>query len=204
METAGLETYSEEYYKYLQNRSGARKFVRKLYLSDIKRYCLGRTLDFGCGVGELLKILPKGSRGYEVNKVLVDSCQKSGLPIFFYDAEKDNYRFEDIEHGYYGSFTMNHVLEHLENSSEVIDKIFSACSRLGIKRIVFTVPGYKGFLSDKTHLTFIDEDYFMNNGLFDNKYYQLRKLKYFPFNIKLISKIFIHNELRIVFDERVH
>ena len=100
------------------------------------------------------------------------------------------------------TFTMNHVLEHLENSSNVINKIFESCNRLGIKRVVFTVPGHKGYKSDATHETFINMDYLKKTGVTENKYYRLSTNKYFPVNSEAFSRYFTHNELRLVFDKR--
>lgn len=196
------EIYSHEYFDYLHNRSSFRKRVRSFYLNDIKKYCIGKTIDFGCGVGELLKILPHGSTGFEVNKVVVEFCKKNGMDVKLYIPEKDNYEFQMIEAGSYETFTMNHVLEHLERSSDVISKIFGSCNRLGIKRIVFTVPGHKGYKSDATHQTFINMDYLMESGVTSNKYYKLRVNKYFPVNSEAFSRYFTHNELRLVFDKR--
>src|SRR6185436_4468474 len=123
MTATAEEIYSQDYFDYLHNRSSFRKRIRTLYLNDIKKYCIGKTIDFGCGVGELLKILPAGSIGYEVNKVVVDHCQKNGLNIHLYVPEEDNYELKMIEAGKYETFTMNHVLEHLDRSSDIINKI---------------------------------------------------------------------------------
>ena len=196
------EIYSQDYFEYLKNRSPIRKKVRTIYLNDIKKYCLGKTIDFGCGVGELLKTLPPGSAGFEVNKVVVDFCKKNGLNVNLYVPGEDDYNFRMIESGNYETFTMNHVLEHLENSYAIINKIFESCTRLGIKRIVFTVPGHKGYQSDATHQTFINMDYLKRTGITDSKYYQLRVNKYFPVNSEGFSRLFTHNELRLVFDKR--
>jgi len=202
MTATAEEIYSQDYFEYLNSRSPIRKRVRTIYLNDIRKYCIGKTIDFGCGVGELLKTLPAGSVGFEVNKVVVEFCKKNGLNVNLYVPEEDNYNFRMIEAGSYESFTMNHVLEHLGNSYEVINKIFESCDRLGIKRIVFTVPGHKGYKSDSTHQTFINMDYLTKSGVCDNKYYQLRVNKYFPVNSEAFSRLFTHNELRLVFDKR--
>lgn len=202
MTATAEEIYSQVYFDYLNNRSSFRRKVRKLYLNDIKKYCIGKTIDFGCGVGELLKLLPAGSIGYEVNKVVVDFSKQNGLNINLYVPETDNYNFNMIEQDKYETFTMNHVLEHLENSYEVMNKIFASCARLEIKRIVFTVPGHKGYQTDKTHQTFINMDYMNRTGALDNKYYALTMNKYFPLNSEAFSKYFTHNELRLVFDKR--
>ena len=202
MTATAEEIYSQDYFEYLKNRSPLRKKVRTIYLNDIKKYCLGKTIDFGCGVGELLKTLPAGSVGFEVNKVVVAFCKKNGLNVNLYVPEEDDYNFRMIEAGNYETFTMNHVLEHLENSFEVINKIFESCARLGIQRIVFTVPGHKGYQSDATHQTFINMDYLKRTGVTDSKHFQLRVNKYFPVNLEAFSRLFTHNELRLVFDKR--
>jgi 2-polyprenyl-3-methyl-5-hydroxy-6-metoxy-1,4-benzoquinol methylase len=202
MTATAEEIYSNDYFNYLHNRSSFRRKVRTLYLNDIKKYCIGRTIDFGCGVGELLKTLPEGSIGFEVNKVVVGFCKKNGLNVDLYVPEEDNYDLKMIGPGEYETFTMNHVLEHLESSSKVITKIFESCNRLGIKRIVFTVPGHKGYKADATHQTFINMDYLIKTGITDNKYYELKVNKYFPVNSESFSKFFTHNELRLVFDKR--
>lgn len=202
MTATAEEIYSKDYFDYLHNRSSFRKKVRTFYLNDIKKYCVGKTIDFGCGVGELLKILPEGSVGFEVNKVVVDFCKKNGLTVNLYVPEEDNYEFRMIEPGKFESFTMNHVLEHLEQSSEVISRIFESCARLGIKRVVFTVPGHKGYKTDATHQTFINMDYLIKSGITGNKYYNLKLNKYFPLNSETFSRYFTHNELRLVFDKR--
>ena len=202
MTATAEEIYSKDYFEYLNNRSSFRKKIRTLYLNDIRKYCIGKTIDFGCGVGELLKILPAGSIGYEVNKVVVAFCQKNGLNIHLYIPAEDNYEFKMIQPGKYQTFTMNHVLEHLERSYDVMNKIFESCNRLGIKRIVFTVPGHKGYKSDATHQTFINISYLEQNGIIENKHYQLTLNKYFPVNSEAFSRYFTHNELRLVFDKK--
>jgi len=202
MEPVKEGLYAEEYLFYLRNRNFIRKLIRRIYLLDIRKYCKGKAIDFGCGVGELLSKLPEGSIGFEINSLAIDFCRSQGLTVLHYFPEKDNYNFEMIPEGKYITFTMNHVLEHIENSFAVIEKIFESCSRLGIERIVFTVPGYKGFNYDKTHRTFIDVKYFSDNGLLNNKNYELRLSKYFPVNNAKFGHYFTHNELRLVFDKR--
>jgi 2-polyprenyl-3-methyl-5-hydroxy-6-metoxy-1,4-benzoquinol methylase len=199
---AGENLYAQEYFEYLHHRGTLRKFIRKFYLRDIRSYCSGRTIDFGCGVGELLAMLPAGSTGFEVNEAAVNYCRSQGLDVQLYEPEKDNYEFRMIENGKSDCFTMNHVLEHLENPSYVIEKIFDRCHALGINRIVFTVPGIKGYQSDATHRTFIDLKYFEKNNLFKHPGFRLTTSKYFPFNSKSFSRFFTHNELRLIFDRR--
>ena len=196
------DLYAQEYFEYLHNRGTVRKFVRKLYLNDIRKYCIGKTIDMGCGIGELLKILPEGSIGFEVNQVAVDFCKHQDLNVQLYNFEEDDYKLKMINKGEFKTFTMNHVLEHIEDSQETVKKIFESCNRLEIERIVFTVPGYKGFQSDKTHRTYITRKYFSSNELFNDGHYKLIRSKYFPINWERFGHFFTHNELRIVFNKR--
>jgi hypothetical protein len=195
--------YAKEYLDYLKDRGAFRKLIRKLYLRDIRELCVGKTIDFGCGTGELLSTLLDGSIGFEVNIEAVNYCISKGLQVKYYDPDEDEYELRMITPGEFTSLTMNHVLEHLENSVEVIKKLFKSCARIGIKRIVFTVPGSKGFKSDKTHRTFIDVNYFRDKGLLENRYFQLRLFKYFPINNLKFGTFFTHNELRLVFDKKI-
>ncbi len=194
--------YAGDYFDYLHDRGVVRKFIRRLYLRDIRQYCLGPTLDFGCGVGELLRILPPGSIGLEVNPVAVAYCRAQGLEVSLYDPEQDGYRLQQVPEQVYSTFTMNHVLEHIDSAGEAAHILFSSCRRLGIRRLVLTVPGSKGYQSDATHRTFIDQAYLEKTGVLDHPDYQLVKAKYFPFNTSWMGRYFTHNELRLIFDAR--
>jgi SAM-dependent methyltransferase len=200
MENETTTLYDKEYFEYLLNRSAFRKFIRGFYLRDIKRCCKGKTIDFGCGVGELLKKLPNGSIGLEINKVAVEYCRSVGLDVKLYSPEKDNYNLEMIPEKIFSTFTMNHVLEHLNEVNNTIKTLFESCYRLKVEIIVFTVPGIKGFKSDKTHQTFINKKYLAMHDLLNNKYYKLKKARYFPLNSEWFSRFFTHNELRLVFE----
>lgn len=202
MENSHTVIYGAEYFDVQRSRSQIRKLIRNFYLRNISNYCIDRTIDFGCGVGALLKKLPEGSVGFEINKVAVDYCKSLGLNVQQYDPTSDDYSLRLIGNSSFSTFTMNHVLEHLENSSEVMNKIFASCFRLGITRIVFTVPGVKGYKYDITHRTFVDLKYLEQNDLLANPYYFLHICKYFPVNWGYFSRFFTHNELRLVFERK--
>ena len=91
--------YAQEYFDYLQNRSIVRRQIRKLYLNHIRSFCVEETIDFGCGIGELLSLLPEGSIGFEVNHVAVNFCRSKGLKVAHYSPDKDDYRFEMLDKG---------------------------------------------------------------------------------------------------------
>ncbi len=192
--------YSTEYFEHLQNRGTVRRWIRSFYLRDIKSYCIGKCIDFGCGTGELLKILPEGSIGFEINPVATVFCKTNGLSVDVYNPEVDDYRFDMVPANVFTTFTMNHVLEHIDDSHLVMRKIFQSCHRLGIKRIVFTVPGIAGYKSDATHRTYIDGKYLEAHDLTSEQNYKLDRSKYFPFNHEVVGQIFTHNELRLIYD----
>jgi hypothetical protein len=99
-------------------------------------------------------------------------------------------------------FLRNAYLRDLTDRARVIRRIFESCHRVGIVRVVFTVPGHKGYASDKTHRTFIDVTYLEKHGVTENEFYRLGVRKYFPLNSELFGRYFTHNELRLVFDAR--
>lgn len=59
-----MTEFDERYTSYQTDRAPLRKLVRKIYLRSAQSLLRGPTLDFGCGVGELLGRLPEGSRGW--------------------------------------------------------------------------------------------------------------------------------------------
>ena len=74
--------YGQHYTEYqLKKRSLFRHLTRKLYLSASLRMIQGRTIDFGCGVGELLQKLPVGSIGLEINKTTIITTNALIMPI---------------------------------------------------------------------------------------------------------------------------
>lgn len=192
--------YDSSYTEYQDKRSFLRKFIRKFYLYNIVRLNKGKAIDFGCGIGELLILLPKDSLGLEINNASVAYCRNRNLNVILYSPKEDNYKFTNLEKDKYGTFIMSHVLEHMEKPKDVLLKVMDACKRLGIERIILVVPGYKGFLSDKTHKIFINAKYMTSNNLEDTKHFTLTSLKYFPFNSSQIGEKITHNETVLVYD----
>lgn len=192
--------FNQSYTDYLLHPSPFRKFVRGFYLRNVAHYAIGKTLDYGCGIGQLLKILPEGSMGVEINATSVDYCVSQGLNVKLYDPEEDNYELKFMKDQGFETFNATHVFEHIEDSQAKLKKVFEACHKNDIKRIVLTVPGFKGYQTDKTHKTFITVDYLKENGLVEYGGYKLTRNFYFPVNSFSFSKIFTHNELRVVFD----
>lgn len=194
--------YDIRYTEYQLRRGLFRKLIRRLYLKNILKYVKGRAIDFGCGIGELLSLLPEGSIGLEINKASVEYCLKRGMNVSLYEMDLDHYTFKNIKPNYYQSFIMNHVLEHIDNPANVFAKILTACNRLGIERVILVVPGEKGYKFDRTHRTFIDVDFLRSHGLLDKEGYLLKEHRYFPINKKWPGKIFTHHELVVIYGRK--
>lgn len=185
--------FDEDYTRYQINRSRLRKWVRKLYLRRAAQQVVGRTLDFGCGAGELLSILPEGSRGLEYNEATVAYCQSIGLPVEHYDGFADDWSLSTLSRAdQLESMVISHVLEHLEQPAEVLRKLLVAADGLGIHRVLVIVPGMAGFRIDPTHLTFVDEA-LIQESLAPG--WVREESFHFPFPAAWIGNYFAYNEL---------
>jgi len=140
--------YSIEKYRYFK------KFIR----TNI------RILDIGCG-----------NRSPSLTKELFPFCEYHGVDREFYnltdedikimdkffkkDLDKD--RLDDIPNDYYDIVIMSHILEHLNNGLEVLDKASKKVKKGGYIYIEFpdiksfNLPSMKGtlhFCDDETHV----------------------------------------------------
>lgn len=187
--------FGDEYTRYQSERSAFRKFVRKLYLRRAARQLPGRTLDFGCGVGELLAWLPDGSRGLEYNQATVDHCRTQGLDVQFYDGTKDDWSLSLLEPADgFRSMVISHVLEHLDTPAEILGRLLDAATRLGILHVLVIVPGRAGFRIDPTHRVLVDEA--MIRGSISRPWMVERAFR-FPFDWERVGDLFVYNELHV-------
>lgn len=198
----GETSYNQDYTKYQLKGNWLRKIARRqIYTKNVLKYVKGKTIDFGCGTGELMSMLPQGSIGFDINESTVEYCRIHNLNVELYNPEVDNYLFSNCEVGKYKTFVISNVLEHLKNPDNVIKTIIKSCNRLKIERVVITVPEWKGFKYDWTHITFIDYEYIKNYNLRNLDGYQLTKQKRFPFNFSIVGNYFVYNELIIIYDK---
>ena len=193
--------YDSQYTQYqLKNRCLWRKLARDFYLNAALRLLSGPTIDFGCGVGELLRKLPKQSVGLDINPASVEYCLNLGLDTKLYDPKWDQYQLKNFLPGRYESLIISHVLEHLEHPENVLRALFNACRRLNIQRVVVIIPGKRGFSSDRTHQTYIDFSFFCENQLTRSGGYTIVRNRYFPVNIAFLGNVFRYHELHIVYE----
>ncbi|KQQ80069.1 hypothetical protein ASF73_02575 [Xanthomonas sp. Leaf131] len=195
-----MADFDERYTSYQADRAPLRKLVRKIYLRSAQSMLRGPTLDFGCGVGELLGRLPEGSRGLEYNHSTVAYCRSRGLAVDHYDGVADDWQLSVIpDSTRFESMVVSHVLEHLEEPAAVLGKLAQAACRLGVQRLLVIVPGKAGFHSDSTHLTFVDTGLLSHPQVVGETGFRLETLRYFPLDQRWLGEWFTHHELQALY-----
>jgi SAM-dependent methyltransferase len=183
-------------------RGGLRRLVRQFYLRRHRRLCSGPTLDFGCGAGDLLAMLPAGSAGFEINPHAVAHARGRGLEVVSFRSDADAPDLPGIEPGRFETLFCGHVLEHLDEPGVTARRLLDAAHARGIARVVFVVPGHRGFQHDATHRQFVTRARLEREGLIAPPGWRLRELSYFPGNARWLGDYLTHHELAIV-HERV-
>jgi len=141
---------SSAYFVYLKQRSFAGYLYRRFWLYPVLKRCLsGRTLDIGCGIGDMLRSRP-GTVGVDINPETVAYCRSLGLDARI--MAPDTLPFAD---GEFDSVVFDNVLEHLEQPTPLLAEIRRVLRHGGV--VVVGVPGRKGFVCDADHKVFYDE-----------------------------------------------
>jgi hypothetical protein len=132
--------------------------------------------------------------GLEVNPALVSDLQARGLDVRPYDGLEDDFRLSGLTPGRYRTLLASHVIEHFDCAGDVLRRIARSCERLGIARIVLVLPGWRGFLTDSTHKTFVDQAYLKSNGLHHLGGFELIRFRCYPLPWEGSGRIFVYNE----------
>ena len=195
-----MTEFDVDYTEYQSNRSGLRKLVRRAYLRSARSQLRGATLDFGCGIGELLTQLPAGSMGLEYNRATVEYCHGRGLGVCWYDGIADDWQLSAVPQGRrFESMVISHVLEHLDEPASILRRLLMASRRLGVGRVLVIVPGRAGFRIDATHRTFVDLAMLADADIVDGTGFALKQKRYFPGNLRGIGDWFPHHELQALY-----
>ncbi len=193
--------FGEQYTEHLTRRTRIGEwFLFRRIIPNTLSKLRGKVVDFGCGVGEILKRCPPGSVGFELNATSVEHCRKLGLDVRPYDPVADDYRLDAIEPGGYGTFLMSHVLEHIPDTARVLGKILASCQRLGFERVVIKVPGAFMYKKDATHVTFVDHGWLRDHDLLSASGFTVRETTYYPFNAEWIGRFSIVHETIVVYE----
>lgn len=177
-----------------------RRFIKGFYLRSVLAAVHGPTIDYGCGAGQLLALLPAGSVGLEVNPHLIASLTEAGLPVRQWQANAQGFDLAGLDGAGYRCLVISHVLEHLDDPTAALTRLLQACRRVGVTRLIAIVPGGKGFASDATHRTFIDTAYVVSQGWQHLAGYALVSQRHFPLPWQGGGALFVYNELQLVFD----
>jgi SAM-dependent methyltransferase len=178
-----------------RSRHPLRRLIKRFYIRNILREVTGPSIDFGCGAGQLLSQLPAGSIGLEVNPFWVEALREKGLEVMHYDADRDRFSLGGLSQKRYSTFIMAHVLEHFSDAATVLRTLLRSCRRLAVERFILVVPGWKGYLSDPTHKTFVDRAYLEREALLLCEGYRLKHMRYFPINQETLGRYFVFHEL---------
>lgn len=191
--------YDEAYTRYQTERSAFRRWVRQIYIRRAASLAAGPALDFGCGVGELLRSLPPGSMGVEYNAATVQLCREQGLDVQWYDGFADDWQLSGIAwRGRINTLVLSHVLEHFDQPDTLLRQLLQNTAP-DIRRVVVIVPGRAGFRSDPTHRTHVDLET-IRRAIAPLQRWHIASAKHFPFNRSWVGNLFTYNELQVVLE----
>lgn len=131
-------------------RSRSGEIYRKHWLYPrLTTHLTGRTLDVGCGIGDMLRFLPS-TVGVDINKRNVDHCNNLGL-----DARlmvPDELPFTNNE---FDSVLLDNVLEHIAEPTQLLEEVRRVIKVDGT--FIVGVPGILGWKSDLDHKVYYNE-----------------------------------------------
>ncbi|KRC38822.1 MULTISPECIES: class I SAM-dependent methyltransferase [unclassified Lysobacter] len=194
--------FDQRYTAYQTDRSALRRLVRRVYLRSAAAQLQGPTLDFGCGVGELLERLPAGSKGLEYNRATVAHCRSRGLDVDWYDGYADDWGLTPLRGQRYQSMVISHVLEHFIGPEAILSRLLRSAGDLGVRRVLAIVPGRAGYRIDDTHRTFVDRAMLADPAIVAGSGFALQRARYFPGDVRKIGDWFPHHELQALFVRR--
>lgn len=183
----------------VRQRNPFRRLIKAFYVSRVLRHVHGPSIDLGCGAGQILEHLPKGSVGIEVNPHLVEELTRRGFKVIPAAEGETGFNLQALSRNKFGTLVLSHVLEHFGNADQVLRCLLHDCANLGISTVIIVIPGETGFRSDPTHKTFVNMDYLQSRELVDCEGFKIVHHSYFPGNLKLIERFFVYHELMVVY-----
>lgn len=153
-----LSTTDEEYALRLQflSRQRYKRILKSVnpYRLHIRKICIGRVLDIGCGIGRNLGYLSRpDALGIDHNTVAITLAKASGFTTLTptqFEADKEKYL------GLFDTLLISHVLEHLTESESMslLSSYLPAVKNGG--KVIVICPQERGQASDPTHRTFLN------------------------------------------------
>ena len=172
-------TNQSTYFEYLRRRSRFGLIYRKYWLYPrLNRYLNGKTLDVGCGIGDLLAFR-ENTVGVDINIKMVEWCCSQGYVAEI--MEVDKLPFSD---GNYDSIVMDNVLEHIEKPEFILTEVHRVLVNGGV--FLLGVPGSLGYTKDSDHKVFYSKDKLVETickfGFIEKKIFAM------PLNLKWLDK----------------
>ena len=182
-----------------RSRHPLRRMIKHFYLQRILQDVRGPSIDFGCGAGQLLRRMPPGSVGLEVNPHLIEALRNDGLSVHQARAEIQDFELVGFAPGTFRTLVIAHVLEHLPDPVAALRVLFAACRRIGVEQVIVVVPGAEGYASDSTHKTFIDRSYLGLHTPQSGEGFACASLSYFPGPWEWVGRHFVFHEMKLVY-----
>lgn len=151
LQTQNIPNDISKYYEsdeYLSHTNTRKSVMGKLY-SIVQKMNLnykykmissysrnGKLLDYGCGNGIFLQFMKEKGfdvKGFEPNEIARNQAKEFGITLI--DSLETDERFDVI--------TLFHVLEHISNPEEILQKIKSLLNENG--KLIIAIPNYKSF-----------------------------------------------------------
>jgi SAM-dependent methyltransferase len=137
-------TDNDDYFEYLSRRSRLGALYRRYWLYPrLARRLAGRTLDLGCGIGDMLAFRPN-TVGVDINPRTVELCRLRGVEAHLMTSDQLPFAA-----GAFESVLMDNVLEHLADPGPLLGEVHRVLTPSG--RLLIGVPGRKGWDSDTDH-----------------------------------------------------
>jgi SAM-dependent methyltransferase len=140
----------DAYFEYLQGRSRLGALYRRHVLYPrLARRLRGRTLDIGCGIGDMLAFR-RGTVGVDINPRTVRYCRSRGLDARVMDPDR-----LPFDGGMFDTVLLDNVIEHIAHPQPLLAEIRRVLVPRG--HVLIGVPGRKGWDSDADHKVRYDE-----------------------------------------------
>lgn len=148
-----MQSTGAEYAERLARLSGRRwkRFVPNPYRWHIRRRCVGRVLDVGCGIGRCLAFLDGRGVGVDPNVAAIARARGRGLEAY---TPQELGALPELTG--FDTLLCSHVLEHLDRETAV-DLLRTWLPRIRRGgRVVLICPQARGQASDATHVRLMD------------------------------------------------
>ena len=168
-----------EYFEHLGTITLKAKLYRRYYLYPrVNRYLTGKTLDFGCGLGDFISYR-KNSLGVDINPFSINYCKEKNLNVCLINDPPYQFDAESFD-----SIFLDNVLEHIEDPDDLLSEINRMLKPEG--RFIVGVPSIKGFQAHADHKKYYDKKTLV--AKLSEFEFSLYHYFYAPFKLKFFEK----------------